>query len=219
MTDILFVFCLLVGYLIGSFPTGYWVARSQGVDIQSIGSGNIGATNVLRAVGVLPALIVVIADPLKGMLAVLLADLMGLNEWGLVLAGLAAVLGHSFNVFLGFKGGKGIATSLGVGLAIAPAAALAAAAIGLFTMVIGRYVSLGSLVGLVSAPLFLIMQPSFTLPQLFLIGSLAALAVIRHRENIVRLANGNERRIGEKAQVEGAKAASAAEPQPESRGA
>ena len=201
MVDALsFILCLVVGYLIGSFPTGYWVARSHGVEIQKIGSGNIGATNVLRAIGVLPALIVVIADPLKGMLAVLIADLMGVSEWGLILAGLAAVLGHNFNVFLGFKGGKGIATSLGVGLAIAPAAALAAATIGLFTMVVGRYVSLGSLVGLVAAPLFLVMQPSFTLPQLFLLASLAALALFRHKENIIRLANGNERRIGEKAE-------------------
>ena len=88
------------------------------------------------------------------MLAVLIASLFSLSEWGLVLAGLAAVLGNNFNIFLGLRGGKGIATSLGVGLAIAPAAALAAAMIGLFTMIIGRYVSLGSLVGLVSAPLF-----------------------------------------------------------------
>lgn len=205
-----FALCLVVGYLIGSFPTGYWVAKSHGVEIQKIGSGNIGATNVLRAVGVLPAIIVVIADPLKGMLAVLIADLMGVSEWGLVLAGLAAVLGHNFNIFLGFKGGKGIATSLGVGIAIAPAAALAAAAIGLFTMVAGRYVSLGSVVGLVAAPLFLVMQPTFTLPQLCLFLSLSTLAVIRHRENLIRLAKGNERRIGEKAEAKTAESSSRA---------
>ncbi len=99
-----FALCLVVGYLIGSFPTGYWVARSHGVDIQKAGSGNIGATNVLRAVGTVPALIVLIADPLKGMLAVLIADLFSLSEWGLVLAGLAAVLGNNFNVFLGLRG-------------------------------------------------------------------------------------------------------------------
>ena len=196
-----FALCLVVGYLIGSFPTGYWVAKSHGVNIQKIGSGNIGATNVLRAVGALPAFIVVVADPLKGMLAVLIASLFSLSEWGLVLAGLAAVLGNNFNIFLGLRGGKGIATSLGVGIAIAPAAALAAATIGLFTMIIGRYVSLGSLVGLVSAPLFLIMQP-FSLPQLCLLASLAALAVFRHKDNIIRLANGNERRIGDKAKKE-----------------
>lgn len=196
-----FILCLVVGYLIGSFPTGYWVARSHGVDIQKAGSGNIGATNVLRAVGTVPALIVLVADPLKGMLAVLVADLFSLSEWGLVLAGLAAVLGNNFNIFLGLRGGKGIATSLGVGIAIAPAAALAASALGLFTMVVGRYVSLGSLVGLVGAPLFLVMQPDFTLPQLCLLASLSALAVVRHKENIIRLANGNERRIGEKAKT------------------
>lgn len=198
---LVFAACLIIGYLLGSFPTGLLVARAYGVDIQKVGSGNIGATNVLRAVGLLPALIVVVADPLKAMLAVFIADLLSVSEWGVVLAGLAAVLGHNFNIFLGLRGGKGVATSLGVGLAVYPLITLAASAVGIFTIALGRYVSLGALVALFSAPLFLVMQP-FTLPQLVLLVALALLGIFRHRDNIVRLAQGTERRLGEKATSE-----------------
>ena len=197
MSALVFALCLLAGYLIGSFPTGYFVAKAYGVNIQKVGSGNIGATNVLRSVGLWPAVLVVLADPLKAMLAILIADIMGVSEWGLVLAGLAAVLGNNFNVFLGFRGGKGVATSLGVGLAIVPVVTLAAAAIGVLTIALGRYVSLGSVVALFSAPLFLVMR-TFSVPQLFLVLMLLLLVVVRHWENIKRLADGVERRLGAK---------------------
>lgn len=197
MSALVFALCLLAGYLIGSFPTGYFVAKAYGVNIQKVGSGNIGATNVLRSVGLWPAVLVVLADPLKAMLAILIADIMGVSEWGLVLAGLAAVLGNNFNVFLGFRGGKGVATSLGVGLAIVPVVTLAAAAIGVLTIALGRYVSLGSVVALFSAPLFLVMR-TFSIPQLFLVLMMLLLVVVRHWENIKRLADGVERRLGAK---------------------
>ncbi len=197
MSALVFALCLLAGYLIGSFPTGYFVAKAYGVNIQKVGSGNIGATNVLRSVGLWPAVLVVLADPLKAMLAILIADIMGVSEWGLVLAGLAAVLGNNFNVFLGFRGGKGVATSLGVGLAIVPVVTLAAAAIGVLTIALGRYVSLGSVVALFSAPLFLVMR-TFSVPQLFLVLMLLLLVVVRHWENIKRLSDGVERRLGAK---------------------
>jgi acyl phosphate:glycerol-3-phosphate acyltransferase len=197
MSAAIFALCLIAGYLIGSFPTGYFVAKAYGVNIQKVGSGNIGATNVLRSVGLWPAVLVVLADPIKAMLAILLADLSGVSEWGLVLAGLAAVLGNNFNVFLGWRGGKGVATSLGVGLAIVPVVTLAVGAVGVLTIALGRYVSLGSLVALFSAPLFLVMRP-FSVPQLFLVLSLLLLVFIRHRENIKRLAEGTERRLGDK---------------------
>lgn len=197
MSAMIFALCLVAGYLIGSFPTGYFVAKAYGVNIQKVGSGNIGATNVLRSVGLWPAVLVVLADPLKAMLAILLADLMGVSEWGLVLAGLATVLGNNFNVFLGWRGGKGVATSLGVGLAIVPVVTLAVGAVGVLTIALGRYVSLGSLVALFSAPLFLVMRP-FSVPQLFLVLSLLLLVFIRHRENIKRLAEGSERRLGDR---------------------
>ncbi len=197
MNVLIFALCLVAGYLIGSFPTGYFVAKAYGVNIQKVGSGNIGATNVLRSVGLWPAVLVVLADPLKAMLSILIADLVGVSEWGLVLAGLATVLGNNFNIFLGWRGGKGVATSLGVGLAIVPVVTLAASAIGILTIALGRYVSLGSVVALFSAPLFLVMRP-FSVPQLFLVLMLLLLVVVRHRENIKRLAEGDERRLGAK---------------------
>ncbi len=197
MNVFIFALCLVAGYLIGSFPTGYFVAKAYGVNIQKVGSGNIGATNVLRSVGLWPALLVVLADPLKAMLSILIADIVGVSEWGLVLAGLATVLGNNFNIFLGWRGGKGVATSLGVGLAIIPVVTLAASAIGILTIALGRYVSLGSVVALFSAPLFLVMRP-FSVPQLFLVLMLLLLVVVQHRENIKRLAEGSERRLGMK---------------------
>lgn len=198
MTEaLLFALSVVLGYLLGSVPTGYLVARAKGIDIQKVGSGNIGATNVLRAVGALPAAVVVIFDPLKGALAVMVAMLLGLGEWGMVLAGLAAVLGNNFNVFLKLRGGKGIATSLGVFFVIAPAVTLAAAAIGIFAIVVGRYVSLGSLVGMFSAPLLLLMG-DWSPASLLLAIALFALAMLRHRDNLVRLWQGTERRFGER---------------------
>ena len=218
MSALVFTLCLLAGYLIGSFPTGYFVAKAYGVNIQKVGSGNIGATNVLRSVGLWPAVLVVLADPLKAMLAILIADIMGVSEWGLVLAGLAAVLGNNFNVFLGFRGGKGVATSLGVGLAIVPVVTLAAAAIGVLTIALGRYVSLGSVVALFSAPLFLVMR-TFSVPQLFLVLMLLLLVVVRHWENIKRLADGVERRLGAKDVTVAQAEAETAETAKEVRGA
>jgi glycerol-3-phosphate acyltransferase PlsY len=197
MPEFLVVLSVVVAYLLGSLPTGYLVARTYGVDIQKVGSGNIGATNVLRSVGVFPAIVVMLADPLKGALATLIPMWLGLTPWAIALSGLAVVLGNNFNIFLRLKGGKGIATSLGMFLPIAPAATLAALALALFTMALGRYVSLGSLVGMVSAPLLLVMG-EFHVSALLLAVAVALLAVYRHRENIVRLAKGEERRFGER---------------------
>lgn len=195
---VLSAIAIVIGYLLGSIPTGYLVARMRGIDIQQIGSGNIGATNVLRTMGPLPALFVVLIDPLKGALAVLVAMLFQVGPWGVALTGLAAVLGNNFNVFLGLRGGKGVATSMGVFVVIAPYVTLLAIVIGVFTMALGRYVSLGSLVGIASASALLLAQISFPPPHLYLALTLLALAMIRHRANIRRLAAGTERRLGER---------------------
>lgn len=189
--------CILVGYLLGSIPSGYLMARAYGVNIQTVGSGNIGATNVLRTIGLVPALIVVISDPLKGLFAVLIAKWAGLDPWLVVLVALVTILGNNFNIFLRLKGGKGVATSLGVFLGVAPAAAIAGAVIGLLTMYLGRYVSLGSLVGLFSAPLVLALRTDDP-PALVMGVAIFLLALYRHRENVRRLAEGSERRIGDK---------------------
>lgn len=192
------VVVIVVGYLIGSIPSGYLVARLYGVDIQRVGSGNIGATNVLRAVGTGPAIIVALMDPLKGFLATLLPQLMGLSHWVAAATALATVLGNNFNLFLRLRGGKGIATSLGAFLAINPLVTLLAAVLGLATMALGRLVSLGSLVGMLSAPLFLIATGSPHSADLVLAVALVLLAFYRHRDNIARLAAGSERRLGDK---------------------
>ncbi|MEM7735842.1 MAG: glycerol-3-phosphate 1-O-acyltransferase PlsY [Deinococcota bacterium] len=190
---------IVMAYLLGSIPTGYIVARVNGVNIQQIGSGNIGATNVLRAVGRGAAAIVIIADPLKGMVAVWLAMLANLGGWGVVLCGLAAVLGNNFNIFLQLKGGKGIATSIGVFIALAPVSTSLGILMGVFAIVLCRYVSMGSMIGMSVTPLFLTLhRPEFSVPKIFLSVTLFLLSVLRHRNNLERLAKGTERRIGER---------------------
>ena len=188
---------IAIGYLVGTVPTGWLVARARGVDIQRTGSGNIGATNILRTLGVGPALLVVAMDPLKGALATLLPVAFGMDGWTVALTGLATVLGNNFNVFLRMRGGKGIATSMGVFLVIDPAVTLVAIALGVFTIAVGRLVSLGSLVGMVSAPLFLLASGLFAPAELALATTLALLAIYRHRENVRRLVAGTERRLGD----------------------
>jgi len=190
--------CVLLSYLTGSIPSGYLVARVRGVNIQQVGSGNIGVTNVLRAVGTVPAILVAIADPLKGVLAALLPVWFGLGPWWVAACGIAVVLGNDYNVFLKFRGGKGIATSFGVLIVLNPVVALLSLFIGIYTIALGRFVSLGSLVGIGAAPLLLLLQGGSG-PALFVMTLvLALIATWRHRDNIVRLAAGNENRLGRK---------------------
>ncbi|MCO5173889.1 MAG: glycerol-3-phosphate 1-O-acyltransferase PlsY [Trueperaceae bacterium] len=189
---------IVVAYFLGTIPSGYLVAKVRGVNIQQVGSGNIGATNVLRALGVVPAVIVVILDPLKGALATLLPGIVGLGPWVTALAGLAAVLGNDFNVLLRMKGGKGIATSIGVFMVIDPLTTLMCLVLGVFTILLSRYVSLGSLVGMAALPLFVIVQGEYIGPRLLLAAALLGLAVYRHSSNIQRLVAGNERRLGDR---------------------
>ncbi len=189
---------MLIGYLIGSIPTGYIVAKIMGVDIQKLGSGNIGATNILRNLGVVPAAIVVLIDPLKGMLSVSIPMLLGLDSVTIALTALCTLLGNLFNVFLGFKGGKGVATSMGIFLGIDPLVTVLAMFLGISTIALGRYVSLGSLIGVLSAPVMILARGSFIFPYFFLTIAIAALVFYKHRENIEKLAKGTERRLGEK---------------------
>jgi len=192
---------MVIGYLLGTIPTGYLVAKARGIDIQSSGSGNIGATNVMRTLGVLPGIIVVLVDPLKGAAAVLLPTLLGASNWTIALTGLATVLGNNFNIMLRLRGGKGIATTLGVFFVINPLVTSLCVLLGVFTILLSRYVSLGSMVALFAAPLMLVASLSYPMPDLYLAIALAMLATLRHRENIRRLISGTERRFGERAHV------------------
>jgi acyl phosphate:glycerol-3-phosphate acyltransferase len=195
LTTLLF---MTVGYFMGTIPTGYLVARARGIDIQKVGSGNIGATNILRSVGVVPAIIVVLLDPLKGFLATLFPILLLQSTWTIALTAFATILGNNFNVFLRMRGGKGIATSMGAFMAIDPIVTLLSMIIGISTIALGRFVSLGSIIGLMCPPLMLLARGNFQFPYFYLAVAMSALAIWRHRENIQRLAKGVERRLGEK---------------------
>jgi glycerol-3-phosphate acyltransferase PlsY len=191
---------LFLAYLFGSIPAGVVVARTYGVDIRKVGSGNIGATNVLRALGWGPALVVAFFDVFKGGIAVLIARALGLADWLLGGVALMAVLGHNYSVFLGFKGGKGVATSFGTLLFLDPFLALWTFPIGVSVMLITRYVSAGSLAGGVAAFVLslALIRPPWEVATVFL---MASLIFWTHRENLKRLQEGTERRLGERVEV------------------
>jgi acyl phosphate:glycerol-3-phosphate acyltransferase len=199
---------LLLTYLLGSVPSGYLVAKSQGVDIRRHGSGNIGATNVLRVLGKKWGYLVFACDVLKGFLAVKIAAYAASVGHanvvlGAVLGAVACILGHNYTIWLKFKGGKGIATSGGVLLGLfPPKVILAVLVVWLAVFLVGRYVSLASISAAVCLPLavFLLMTrsgPDFWLLFWFSVA-IGALAVWRHRSNLARLANGTESRFTRK---------------------
>jgi glycerol-3-phosphate acyltransferase PlsY len=190
----------LVGiYLIGAIPVGFLVARAAGgFDIQGRGSGNIGATNVLRTLGPVPAVLTLLGDVGKGYVAVRAAEVIGPEPvWGAAGAVLA-VVGNCWPVFLRFKGGKGVATALGAFLALTPRAILLAMAVWIVLTVAFRYVSLASIlacVGLAIGAWLFGYTPMYAVAA----ACVAALIVWRHHENVKRLLSGTERRLGERA--------------------
>ena len=184
----------IAAFVLGSVHTGLLIARVKGIDLRSVGSGNIGATNVLRAAGKLPALATLLGDAAKGAIPVWAAHLLGCDILAKGLIGVMAVLGHNFSIFLKFRGGKGVATSLGVLAAYAPLPALFTAIIWLITAVLSRYSSLGALVSFSAMPLLVaLLDEKMKLPAAVV---LSLMLVVRHRENISRLMQGTERRIG-----------------------
>ena len=190
---------LAIGYLLGSMPNGYLAGRwLKGIDLRQCGSGSTGATNVLRNVGKGPALVVFLLDVGKGALAVLLAKSFGLNDWVQVLAGLAALAGHIWPVWLGWKGGKAVATGLGMFLGLAWPVGLACFGLFMAVISISRIVSLSSVVAAISLPVLMLISGS---SSAYLVVSLVASLMVlwRHRSNIERLIAGTEPRIGAKA--------------------
>ncbi len=193
---------LIVSYLLGSISTGYIIAKAgKGIDIREHGSGNVGTTNILRTMGVLPAILVLLLDMLKGMAAVYLARwLLGTPE-ALMLSGIMAVIGHNWPVFHGFRGGKGIATSMGVILALNPLILFIITAVGILIVLLTKFVSLASLVGALLFPVLLYkygikgIEGADYLSVIFSIV-ITLLAIARHKENIKRLAGGKENKIG-----------------------
>ncbi len=185
----------LIAYLLGSVPFGLVLTRLAGLgDVRQIGSGSIGATNVLRTGNKLIAALTLLLDGGKGALAVLLARMMGPDM--AVVAGGAAVIGHMFPVWLRFRGGKGVATALGVWLALAFPVGAAACATWLVVAALMRYSSLAGLMAVIAAPLYAYFLADPQRVQLGLL--LAILVVLRHHANIRRLVTGREPRIGAK---------------------
>ena len=190
---------LALGYLLGSMPNGYLAGRwLKGIDLRQCGSGSTGATNVLRNVGKAPALVVFLLDVGKGALAVLLAKSFGLNDWVQVLAGLAALAGHIWPVWLGWKGGKAVATGLGMFLGLAWPVGLACFGLFMAVISISRIVSLSSVVAAIGLPVLMVLAGANGAS--ISVSVVASVMVLwRHRSNIERLIAGTEPRIGAKA--------------------
>jgi glycerol-3-phosphate acyltransferase PlsY len=192
---------LFACYLIGSVPFGWIVGKvTRGVDIRQFGSGNIGFTNALRTLGWGPAVTVLIADIAKGVAAVLLTRAVMHAETWAVLGGLCSVVGHNWSAFLKFSGGRGVATSLGVIIGLAPLVALCAFPVWLIVLAASRYVSLASIVAAVSVPIWMfVFDHTTTLKVISLL--LCVFVVVRHVPNIKRLLTGMEHKWGQKVDV------------------
>ncbi|MBI4218968.1 MAG: glycerol-3-phosphate 1-O-acyltransferase PlsY [Chloroflexi bacterium] len=199
-----FLIVLPIAYLLGSIPFGVITGKLwAGIDIRTLGSGNSGATNALRTLGAVPALIVLIADLAKGVIAVLIAELVSDSAMLASLAGLAVIVGHSWPVFARFRGGRGVATGVGALFMLSPVAGLVAT-IGVPVAAASRYVSLGSIVGTVFGlgALIIIAALGRTEPEYLVYGFPAAVLIIaRHQANISRLMRGEEHRIDLKARA------------------
>jgi glycerol-3-phosphate acyltransferase PlsY len=197
----------LIGYLLGSIPTGYLAGRLRGIDIRTIGSGNIGATNVFRVLGKPAGIIVLIVDGLKGYVACAwvpdivvrwfpthVAELDAVR----ITAGLAAILGHNFTCWLRFRGGKGIATSAGVLAGLVPGALLIILCMWIIVFALTRYVSLASICASFALPFATWITARHNVVLTLVTGAMAALAIYKHRSNIQRLMQGTENRFGGK---------------------
>jgi len=185
---------VVFAYFLGSIPMGVILGRLKGVDPRKTGSGNIGATNVMRAAGKKLGVITLILDAAKGFLPVVLATLLGVHVYVVALVGLVAFLGHVFPVFLRFRGGKGVATALGVYLAVSPVTILGAFVVFIIVAAIWRYVSLASMIGAIVVPVGLYLVGA---PRAFVLMAvlITLVVILRHKDNIARLAKGTESKL------------------------
>ena len=195
------LFFLLLGYLFGSFPSGYLAGRiTKGVDIRSLGSGSTGATNVLRHIGKRAAITVFLIDVFKGVLSILLAKYFLLNDSWQVAIGLSTLIGHIWPIWLNWRGGKAVATGLGIFLGLSWQVGLATLGIFILMITLFRIVSLASVSAALSLPLIMFLSfKNATISLPFLTISLLAMTLViwRHRENILRLLKGKEPKIGQ----------------------
>lgn len=201
-----YILTAIAAYLLGSIPTGFLVGKARGIDIRRSGSGNIGATNAFRILGKPAGTMVLLADALKGWVAVvLIARVMAAwlapeasaqqREWFAIVAAVFAVLGHNYTCWLRFKGGKGIATSAGVLTALVPYSLLIILAVWVLVFALSRYVSLASIAASATLPFAAFLtRESATIVAIT--GAMAAMAILKHRGNIKRLLAGTESRFG-----------------------
>ncbi|MDP8232337.1 MAG: glycerol-3-phosphate 1-O-acyltransferase PlsY [Candidatus Zophobacter franzmannii] len=201
----MYLLSISIAYFLGSIPFSYLAGKLRGIDIREHGSGNAGATNTLRVLGTGLGVVVMLLDMLKGALAVIVAKLLVpessgmMYELTIVSIGVIAIVGHIFPVFLKFKGGKGVATTAGVFLSLAPLSIIIAILVFFIIVLLTRYVSLGSiLAGLTAFGIVLyqnIKSDFGSLPTLILLGLMVLFIIIRHKSNIDRLLKGTENRI------------------------
>ncbi|MCC3379265.1 glycerol-3-phosphate 1-O-acyltransferase PlsY [Paenibacillus farraposensis] len=195
---ILQIVAIVLSYLLGSISFSLLYGKLKGIDIRQHGSGNAGATNTLRVLGKGPAILVLLLDVIKGIIAVLIGHwLGGESSWLAGLCGIAAIAGHNWPIYFHFRGGKGIATAIGVLTSLAFFPALYAGIIAILSIIITRYVSLGSLIFVILTPWILLVlgyEWSFFWTALVI----CLFAIWRHRSNIVKLARGNENKLGSK---------------------
>ena len=191
------VLAVTLGYFVGSIPFAYLLSRHQGIDLRRAGSGNIGASNVLRTTGVRAAVLAMVLDGVKGTIAVLIAQLLSASLLPAVVAAFASVVGHVYPVWLRFRGGKGVATAAGAFAVLAPAALGIASLVFVVTVTTTRFISVGSIAGALT---LVIVAAISDVPGVVAIGATASMMVIvyRHRGNLARLVAGTERRIGQR---------------------
>ena len=213
MPVLIYILTALAAYLLGSIPTGFLVAKAKGIDIRAVGSGNIGATNTMRVLGKPAGIFVLLVDALKGFAAAWLVSLMvkfftfppEQVEDLKIIAGSCAVLGHNYTCWLKFKGGKGIATTAGVYLALAPGAVLIALVIFVVAVALTKYVSVGAIAAAIALPVIIWVMMPHNLFLGIVTTALGALAIYKHKSNIQRLMAGTENRLGKKKSTEAAK--------------
>lgn len=190
-----YVICYIAGHICGSVPCGLWICKMlYDIDIRDYGSKNIGTTNVFRTVGWPAAIAVLIGDILKGLLVVILVDYLFHNPGLNVTAALGAFLGHSYSVFLSFKGGKSVATGVGMIIFLMPKVAAAVTVVWLILVLATRYVSLGSIIAALTAPFFAWYFDN-PMPYILLTVFAAIMITVRHKDNIKRLMSGTESKI------------------------
>lgn len=193
------IFLLLaLGFVLGSIPFGIITAKVKGIDLKRVGSGNIGATNVLRSLGKWPAIVTLLGDVLKGTLAVAIGRYSGVEPLYEGLIGMSAILGHNFSMFLGFRGGKGVATSFGVLFLYMPQVAAITLVLWIVVVLLTKYSSLGAIISFALLPLGALLTDSQEKDKLFIGVLIAFLIIMRHRDNIKRLITGTERKIGQR---------------------